>query len=65
MSGHTRTPAKHIACGAVVPGCEFTATATSEEELLKQVVAHAAEKHGVTEITPELAAKVKAAIQNR
>jgi len=65
MSGQTRTPAKHLACGAVVPGCEFTATATSEEELLKQVVAHAAEKHGVTEITPELAAKVKAAIQTR
>jgi hypothetical protein len=30
-----------------------------------QVVAHAAHDHGITEVTPELAAKVKAAIQTR
>ena len=65
MSVQTRTPAKHMACGAVVPGCDFTATALTEEELLKQVVEHAAKAHGVTEITPELAAKVKAAIETR
>ena len=58
-------PAKHMACGLVVPGCEFEATAPTEEELLKQVIAHAAEAHGVTEITPELAAKVKAAIRTQ
>jgi predicted small metal-binding protein len=29
------------------------------------VIAHAEHAHGVTEVTPELAAKVKAAIQNR
>jgi predicted small metal-binding protein len=28
-------------------------------------VAHAAEAHGVKEVTPDLAAKVKAAIQTR
>jgi predicted small metal-binding protein len=32
---------------------------------MKKVVAHAAERHGVTEVTPELAAKVKAAIHDR
>jgi predicted small metal-binding protein len=32
---------------------------------MKQVIAHAAQAHGVTEVTPELAAKVKAAIQTR
>jgi predicted small metal-binding protein len=56
---------KHIACGDVVPGCTFTASAPTEEELVKKVVAHAAERHGVTEVSPELAAKVKAAIQTR
>ena len=56
--------AKRIACGDVVPGCEFTATAATEEELLKKVVAHAAERHGVKEVTPELAEKVKAAIKS-
>ena len=56
---------KEICCGDVVPGCAFTASADSETELMQKVVAHAAEKHGVMEVTPELAAKVKAAIQNR
>jgi len=52
-----------IECGAVVPGCDFVATASTEDELMKKVVAHAASAHGVTEVTPELAAKVKAAIR--
>lgn len=65
MTNHAHTPAKHIACGHVVPGCTFTATAPTEEELLKKVVAHAAEAHGVTDVTPELAAQVKAAIETR
>ncbi len=56
---------KHIACNDVVKGCAFTASSPSEEELLKQVTAHAAEAHGVKEVTPELAAKVKAAIHSR
>ena len=56
---------KQIACGDVVPGCSFTASAATEDELVKQVAAHAAEKHGVTDITPELAAKVRGAIKTR
>jgi predicted small metal-binding protein len=56
---------KHIACNDVVEGCTFNADAATEEELVKQVTQHAAEKHGVTQVTPELAAKVKAAIQSR
>ena len=54
---------KHIACGDVVPGCTWTASAASEEELVQKVVAHAAHDHGVAEVTPELAAKVKSAIK--
>lgn len=57
--------AKHIACNDVVNGCAFTASAPTEEELLKQVTAHAAADHGVKQVTPELAAKVKAAIRSR
>ena len=53
---------KRINCGAIVPGCTWTATAPTEDALLKQVAAHAADAHGVKEITPELAAQVKAAI---
>ena len=55
---------KRIACEHVVPGCPFTATAATEEELLKKVVAHAAEAHGVTDVTPELAAQVRSAIRD-
>jgi predicted small metal-binding protein len=54
---------KHIACGDLVPGCTWTASAPTEEELLKKVAAHAEQAHDIKEVTPELAAKVKAAIK--
>ena len=56
---------KQIACGAVVPGCSWKASAPTEQELLAKVAQHAQESHGVQEVTPELAARVKAAIQDR
>jgi predicted small metal-binding protein len=62
---HERPKSKNIACGDVVPGCAFTATAATEEELIAQVAAHAAHDHGVKELTPELAAQVKAAIRTQ
>lgn len=58
---HPKT-ARRIACHDLVPGCGFTATAETEEELMKQVAAHAQHAHGIAKVTPELAAKVKAAI---
>jgi predicted small metal-binding protein len=57
--------AKYVACAAIVPDCPFEASAATEEELLKKMVAHAAHDHGITEITPELAAKARAAIKSR
>jgi predicted small metal-binding protein len=56
---------KHIACGNVVEGCGWTAQAPSDEELLRKVAEHAQASHGVQEVTPELASKVKAAIESR
>jgi predicted small metal-binding protein len=55
---------KRIACNDVVPGCTFTATGATQEELLKKVLAHASHDHGVTDVTPELAAKVTSAIRD-
>jgi predicted small metal-binding protein len=52
-----------LACGRLMPGCDFVAEAPTEEELLKKAAAHAAEAHGIKEITPELAAKVKSVIE--
>ena len=43
----------------------FTVNASTEEELLKQVAGHAAEAHGIKEITPELVSQVRAAIETR
>ena len=53
---------KRIQCDAIVPGCSWTASAPTEEALLQQVVEHAAEVHGIKDVTPELAAQVRAAI---
>jgi predicted small metal-binding protein len=57
--------AKHISCGLIVDGCEWQGSAPTEEELVQKVVAHAGHAHGVTQVSPELAAQVKAAIQDR
>lgn len=65
MAEHDNTITKRIACADLIPGCDFTADAATEDELLQKVVAHAAHDHGVTEVTPELSAKVKAAIRTR
>jgi predicted small metal-binding protein len=54
---------KHIAC--VVSGCAFEDEAATEAELVERVKAHAVKDHGVAEFTPELAARVKAAIVSR
>jgi predicted small metal-binding protein len=54
---------KTIACANIVPGCSFQAEADSENELLQKVASHAAESHGVKEITPDLLVKVKSAIK--
>ena len=66
MSADERSKATlHVACNDVIPGCGFTASADNEEELMKKVAAHAAHDHGVSEVTPEIAAQVKAAIRHR
>ena len=64
-SGEHEDHGKHIACGAVVPGCSFTASAATEDELMQKVVEHAAAVHGFTEVSPELASQVRAAIESR
>jgi predicted small metal-binding protein len=56
---------KHISCADIVPECSFTASAETDEELFAKVSAHAAHDHGITNVTPELAAKMKAAIKTR
>ncbi len=52
-----------LSCGDVVPGCAATFEADTEDELMQQVVKHAADEHNITEITPEIGEAVKGAIK--
>lgn len=53
---------KQLQC--VVDGCRAHFSAENEEEILKQVAKHAEHDHGVTEVSPELSAKVRSAIRD-
>lgn len=53
---------KEFTCGSIVPGCDARFTGETEEEILEQVPAHAAEAHGMTDVPPEVVEQVKANI---
>jgi predicted small metal-binding protein len=52
-----------LACAKLMPGCDFKAEAATADELLQKAAKHAAEAHGIKEVTPELVAKVKSIIE--
>jgi len=54
---------KTFACGDVVPGCDARFTSPNEDGILSAVADHAASGHGLTEVTPELVAAVRANIR--
>ncbi len=56
---------KVLECAKVDPssGCTHVVRGQTEEELLKNAMEHAKE-HGIRQVTPELMAKVKAAIRD-
>ncbi len=54
---------KELRCGDVMPGCAHVIRGQTEDEVMKKGAAHAKEKHGVKEVTPDMAKKVKAAIK--
>jgi predicted small metal-binding protein len=58
-----RRAMKKLRCGDVVTGCAAVVEGKDEAEVLSRAAEHARKDHGVKEITPELAAKVKAAIR--
>jgi predicted small metal-binding protein len=59
------TMGKIVECAKVDPssGCTHVIRGTTEEEVLKKAAEHA-KQHGIREVTPELKAKVKAAIRD-
>ena len=57
--------AKVIYCNEVAPGsgCDHSVRGATEEEALRNAQQHAKE-HGITEMTPEIMAMVKAAMRD-
>ena len=54
---------KKIACGDIVPGCNFKARAENEAELMQKVSDHVHEAHPEVRLTPELVTSVKSKIR--
>jgi predicted small metal-binding protein len=54
---------KSIQCRDLFPGCEFHAEAATEAELLRKAADHAAQVHGITQLTDEVIAKVRGCIR--
>jgi predicted small metal-binding protein len=55
---------KTISCRDVGVDCDFIATGETEQEILEQCAEHARTAHGMTELPPDLAMKVRGAIKN-
>lgn len=51
-----------LACGDVMPGCTARFEAPDRDTLLTQVAEHAAQAHGITEITPDVLEAVSSKI---
>ena len=51
-----------LSCGDAVPGCSARFEDESRDRILDQVVAHARDDHGVTDVTPEMLAAMDANI---
>lgn len=51
-----------LSCGDAVPGCSARFEDESRDRILEQVVAHARDDHGVTDVTPEMLAAMEANI---
>jgi predicted small metal-binding protein len=64
VSEEVFTMGKVVECAKVDPssGCKHVVRGNTEEEVMKNAMEHA-KSHGIREATPELKAKVKAAIK--
>jgi predicted small metal-binding protein len=55
---------KVMKCRSVGLDCDFVARGKDDDEVMKQVAAHAQKDHGMQTISPDIAAKVKASIHD-
>jgi predicted small metal-binding protein len=56
--------AKVVRCRDIGVDCDFEARGATEQEVMSRCAEHAKSAHGMTEIPPELAQKVRAAVRD-
>ena len=55
---------KMVSCRDVGMDCDWVARGANEQEIMQQCAEHARTEHGMNEIPPEVAAKVRACIRD-
>jgi len=56
---------KEFKCGVLVPGCWATFHGESDDEILRQVVVHAREEHGMDQVPPDVVEDIVSEISER
>jgi predicted small metal-binding protein len=56
---------KELKCGDLMPGCKAVVEGKDEAEVMAKAAEHAKSAHGLQQITPELAGKVRSAIKEK
>jgi len=57
--------AKELRCGDLMQGCKAVVEGKDEAEVMARAAEHAKKAHGLQQITPELASKVRSAIKEK
>ena len=57
--------AKELKCGDLMPGCNAVVEGKDEAEVMAKTAEHAKSAHGLQQVPPELASKVRAAIKEK
>jgi predicted small metal-binding protein len=56
---------KEFRCGEIVPGCAARFEGDSEDEILRQVAAHARDEHALDSVPPEVVDDIRSRIADR
>jgi predicted small metal-binding protein len=56
---------KEFRCGDLMPGCSAVVEGKDEAEVMAKAAEHAKSVHGLQQITPDLAAKVRSAMKDK
>jgi predicted small metal-binding protein len=56
---------KEFRCGVLVPGCWATFQGETDDEILRQVVVHAREEHGMDQVPADKVEEIRAEISER